>query len=374
MAKGIMARFFGGKSKNKNPPVKKSRVVASTPSDLSIQLNKPSTSRSTTPTPSTPTPSPQQMLTIEKDDFSHYLFSDTKDKLTDMNDFINTTANNDIDLHLKNLDNLSDRVSYQTIRSQDEYLTISSSASSSLSLEDALFSHLSTSDTQSEISQYSDCPKIAVRTHKRVDSLFDRPSYSIADTNSNQYIDTIPTDLNHDALYHDKYFCNLYMDALHHLSNKQDPSPAQAFLLFELIARQGHQVYSTLSGRAQLLVSFAQYRAGRILCESADESGINHGLVYLHQSSKNGNARATFILGYYAECRGDLDYACHLYHQAAIMGILPAKVSFGNCILFKRHVAGFQLNDALAMLDEASQQVIHTFTYSFFITVALNLK
>lgn len=372
MAKGIIARFFGGKSKKKNSPVKKSQIVAEARLDSLAKSSIPSTSRSPAPLQKTDTntstfttPDPpkqhQQIINIE-DDSSHYLFSDKKDKLTDINDFLNTSTPNDIHLHLQNLDNLPDRVTYETNHSQDEYLTISSAASSNLSLQDALFSHLSTSDTQSEISHYSDFPKIAVRTHKCVSSLFDRPSYSIADINNDNYADTMPINLNDedDAVYYCKYFCKLYMEALYHLGHKQDPSPAQAFRLFELIARQGHQVYSTLDNRTQLLVSFAQYRAGRMLCESMNESDRDHGLMYLLQSSKNGNARATFILGCYAERRGDLDHACHLYHQAAIAGILPAKVSFGNCILFKKQVAGYQLQDALTMLDEASQQVIHT--------------
>jgi hypothetical protein len=358
MAKGMIARFFGGKSKNsqtKNSPVKKSRVVTDLPEALPSTSRSPPLKKTYTSSPNIVDPPLNQQKQMTHTDKDDYLFSDTKDKLTDMNEFINATTNNDINLYLKNLDNLSDRVSYQT-NQQDEYASISSAASSNLSLQDALFSHLS--DSQSEISHYSDSPKIAVRTHERVDPVFDRPSYSIADTNSNHYIDTIPTNLNDDALYYDKYFCDLYIAALKHLSNLKDPSPAQAFRLFELVARQGHQIYSKLNKRTQLLVSFAQYRAGRMLCESVDESGIGLGFMYLLQSSENGNAHAAFILGCYNEKKGELDQACHLYYKAALDGILPAKVSFGNCILFKKQVAQYHINDALLMLDEASQQVI----------------
>ncbi|RCH79346.1 hypothetical protein CU098_007347, partial [Rhizopus stolonifer] len=159
------------------------------------------------------------------------------------------------------------------------------------------------------------------------------------------------TSHNDEELYYEKCFCDTYMDALRCLSKL---NATQAFQLFELIARHGRQVYNKINSRTQQLVSFAQYRAGRMLCELDDS--MEEGLGYLLESSKNGNARATFILGYYAERRGDIDHACHLYHQAAVAGVLPAKVSFGNTILFKKTVPGFQTQDAIQMLDEASIQ------------------
>ncbi|CAO3619943.1 unnamed protein product [Mucor hiemalis] len=371
MAKGIFARIFGSRGKNtanvtssnnkKPQPVKKSRVVAaveSTPSSATIMSQKsnlpptPPPKKNSTPTPvNNPTPLPPnnnnvQQPTVEKEENSQYFFSDLKDKLTDMNDFINTQGNNDIELYLKNLNNLEDRVSYGedvNITTNDEFMTLSSSTSSSLSLQDALFSHFSANtDTRSEISAFSSVysPKIMIRTQQESpssshydESLFDR-RFSVADTNSTTTLELLS-------------------------NTSKTYSPARAFTNFEFIANKGYQAYQTLNERTKTLVSFAQYRAGRMLCEATDDDNnsnmMEQGLLYLLESSQNGNRRADFLLGCYAEQRGEMDHACRMYHRAAMANVLPAKVSFGRTVLFSG-VPGFQIDDAIYMLEEASSE------------------
>lgn len=289
-----------------------------------------------------------------------------------MNDFYNIQGtHNDTDAHLNEFHRLLQHKHEQ----QDEYLTISSATSSHLSLQDALFSHLSTSDTQSEITQFSDFPKIAVGTQppQQASPSFDCPdgrnaSFSVADDVHQQQVD--PYD---DASTKQLY--ELYMDALRHLSPKSSlrptTSPAQAFRLFEYIANQPTQdaAHST-----RYLIAYAQYYTGRMLYEATlehdqDEFIKQQGLKYLLDASKNGIACATFMLGYYAECDGDIDYACNLYYQAALKGQLLAKVYFGNTVLF-RDIQGYQPQDAVLMLKEASQQVTQ-FTPYFFINIML---
>ncbi|KAI8386943.1 hypothetical protein BD560DRAFT_321233 [Blakeslea trispora] len=238
---------------------------------------------------------------------------------------------------MKSLDQLSDHVSYQRDHIQDEYLTISSAASSKLSLQDALFSHLSMSDCQSVASEYSEFPKIPV--HARPHSVVSSIQYE-------------PSDSQEEALHYEKQFCDTYMTALRYLPT----NALEALQMFEWLARHGRQVYNKLNKRTQDLVSLAQYRTGRMLYESHDPQQEQEGYTYLIESSQNGHVRATFILGFYAEQRGDLDQACQLYHQAAVLGYLPGKVAFGNTLLFKKQVDGFQLEDAIRMLDEASRQ------------------
>ncbi|KAI8380437.1 hypothetical protein EDC96DRAFT_434036 [Choanephora cucurbitarum] len=245
---------------------------------------------------------------------------------------------------MKNLDRLSDHVSYQRNSINDEYLTISSAASSKLSLQDALFSHLSMSDCQSEASEYSDFPKIAVHAP------FERP---ISVASSIQLIGPEDTlSIQEEAMHYEKQFCDVYMNALRCLST----NPLEALQMFEWLARHGRQVYNKLNKRTQDLVSLAQYRTGRMLYESHSSQQEQEGYTYLIESSQNGHVRATFILGFYAEQKGDLDRACQLYHQAAVLGLLPAKVAFGNILLFKKQINGFQHEDAIRMLDEASRQ------------------
>lgn len=451
MAKGLFARIFGlSSSKNNNDAttttnnkktnVKKSRVVDSispTPSTTTV------ISKKSIPSFALPTPPPKKINTttivaidniqrtplsttnniqtppiLDKEDF----FSDVKDKLTDMNDFINTQGNNDIDLYLENLNNLQYRVSYEVDQQStyhhhhDEYSTLSSSSgtSSSLSLQDALFSHFSNTDTRSEITTLSsvdfyNSPKIRVRTtttsasitsQQDNESVFDR-RFSVADTNStsptfynplNEYpTNYLKEQQEGETLFYEKQFCNMYIDALRFLSTphstghsspeieQQQSSAARAFTLFEFIANKGYQVYNQLNTRTKYLVSFAQYRVGRMLCESIcddDNLMINkkeqqQGLLYLNESSKNGNARASFILGFYAEQRGELDHACQLYHQAAMAGILIAKVAFGTAVLFKFVSSSFSIHDAIYMLQEASNEVTHKhnnfFLFFFFV-------
>ena len=410
MAKGIFARLFGKKENNvnnkKSQPVKKSRVVSNPspnmsqsknvletpPKKTTVHPNMNTTTTTSTTTTSTTLPNNNQKMTPSTPSSNHvtvqqplntdkedHFFSDSKDKLTDISDFINAQGNNDINLHLKNLENLHDRVSYTDSTENDEFMTLSSTTSSSLSLQDALFSHFS-NDTRSEISSfssvYTNTPKIMVQTQRQSpsttsqydDSIFDR-RFSVADTNSTtttsnqQYYPTID-DFTHSSsgkdqiVYFEKQFCNMYIEALELLSPKSTQySPARAFTHFEFIAVKGHSLYPSLNTRTQTLVSFAQYRAGRMLCEAegSDDDMTEQGLLHLVESSRNGNGRADFILGCYAEQRGDLDRACQLYHKAAMANVLPAKVSFGKNVLF--HGGTGQLDDAIYMLEEASSEV-----------------
>lgn len=396
MAKGIFARIFGGIGKPNNKqrqeqPIKRARIEAISPTP------PPKAQRSqlqTQPTPNVTIPINVQQSIIYKEDNSDYLFSDIKDKLTDMNDFINIQGSNDINLHIQNLNNLKDRVSYKETITNDEFSTLSSSTSSSLSLQDALFSHFSNTDTQSEISNYSNDYKIIVGSQQERssssnydsnESLFDR-RLSVADSHSTislTFHNTPPNFTNalvsqeKETLYFEKQFCDMYIDALRLLSpNTPEHSPAHALTLFQHIANNGHQNYQNLNERTKQLVSFAQYRAGRMLCECVfdddknrqenespyyspdDDRNKKHGLLYLRESSKNGNARASFILGFYAERQGDIDHACQFYYQAAMTGLLPAKVSFGNALLFSPNgVSGFKTSDAIYMLENAANLV-----------------
>ncbi|KAG2201669.1 hypothetical protein INT47_003895 [Mucor saturninus] len=393
MAKGIFARLFGGIGKNNNKqrqeqPIKRARIESTRAPTPPPKSQLPQQQRQRQPASNVIIPTkPQQPITYNEDN-SDYLFSDIKDKLTDMNSFINTQGNNDIGLHLRNLNNLKDRVSYTEAITNDEFSTLSSSTSSSLSLQDALFSHFSNTDTQSEISIYSNDYKIIVESQQQEssssshydsnESLFDR-RFSVSDTNSTRSLTfhTLPNSTNvlvsqkNEMLYFEKQFSDMYIDGLRLLSkNTPEHSPAHALTLFQHIANNGHQNYRNLNDRTKLLVSFAQYRAGRMLCEcvfdydkessspyhsSDDDKNKKHGLLYLDESSKNGNARASFILGFYAERQGDIDQACQFYYQAAMLGLLPAKVAFGNLILFSPNgVSGFKTRDAINMLENAA--------------------
>lgn len=388
MAKGLLARLFGGIGKSNNKqrqPIKRSRIEST---------------RAPTPPPKTHLPqptsnvtistNPQQSITYNNEDNSDYLFSDMKDKITDMNSFINTQNNNDINLHLKNLNNLKDRVSYTEAITNDEFSTLSSSTSSSLSLQDALFSYISNTDTQSEISIYSNDYKIVVESQQQEsssssnydsnESLFDR-RFSVADSDSTSLtFHTLPNSTSvlvspkNEMLNFEKQFSDMYIEGLRLLSkNTQEHSPAHALTLFQHIANNGHQNYQNLNERTKLLVSFAQYRTGRMLYECVfdygqensspyhsfdDDKNKKHGLLYLGESSKNGNSRASFILGFYAERQGNIDQACQFYHQAAMAGLLSAQVAFGNALLFRSNgVSGFKTKDAISMLENAANMV-----------------
>ncbi|KAL7328360.1 hypothetical protein PS15p_206640 [Mucor circinelloides] len=368
MTNGFFGRLFGGnKSKSTaskkltssaNKQQQKSAPTTPTPTTTaaastgskplspspSIQPKSPSSPSPSLPTSSvspSPSPSPPKTPSIEKSN-------------NDMNDFYNIQGtSNDLDAHLNEFNSLLQHKHEQ----QDEYFTISSATSSHLSLQDALFSHLSTSDTQSEITQFSDFPKIAVGTQS-TQQAFDRPSrrnssFSVADDmSSNEHVD--PYDDSHT-----KQLYEIYMDALRHLSPKSmDRSPAKAFRLFEYIA---NQPVMDASQSTRYLIAYGQYHTGRMLYEATlehdqDEFIKQQGLKYLLDASKNGITCATFMLGYYAECDGDIEYACNLYYQAALKGQLLAKIYFANTVLFRDTIHGYQPQDAVLMLNEASRQ------------------
>lgn len=360
MTNGFFGRLFGG-NKPKSTNNKKLTPKSNAPKK---QQKSPSTSKPPSPSPSSPSspppklaplpPSPSPSLPTPSmspspSPSSQQQQSTLIEKINnDMNDFYNIQGtNNNINSHLNDLNSV---LNYKN-EYQDDYFTISSATSSNLSLQDALFSHLSTSDTQSEITQFSDFPKIAVRTQSQ--QVFDHRPYSVADNiDSNDYLD-LYDDNNTKQLY------EIYIDALRYLSPKSmDRSPAQAFRLFEYIANQQESTNAT-----HYLIAYAQYHTGRMLYEAyysvendQNEHVKQQGLKYLLDASKNGITCATFMLGFYAECDGDVEYACNIYYQAAIKGQLLAKVYFGNTVLFK-NVNGYQVNDAIFMLNEASNQV-----------------
>ncbi|KAI9268437.1 hypothetical protein EDC94DRAFT_514126 [Helicostylum pulchrum] len=337
-------------------------------------IKKPSLSSTTATTTTTKTATAAVDIPSSKES-SHLFSSDIKEKVTDMNEFIQTQESNQIGLHLKNLNHLNDHVTYKTSSLKDEYSTLASSTSSSLSLQDALFSHFSNLDTRSEISSYSSNynSKIIVRAQQQspsvsdydeTESLFDR-RFSITDTSSSSSLsdlfNTLVIQKEDDALYYQREFCNMYVDGLRFLSTSSpEQSPARAYTLFEFISIKGHQFYSNLNQGTKRLVSFAQYRAGRMLYECScndddDTMTKKQGLLYLQRSAKNGNARASFILGLYAEQIDDVNLACQYYHHAAAADVLPAKVSFGTAVLF-RGASNFKANEAINLLEEASSE------------------
>ncbi|KAI8644477.1 hypothetical protein BD408DRAFT_481252 [Parasitella parasitica] len=352
MTNGLFGRLFGANKSNK----KLTNAAKRQTSPSTSKPPSPSPSPSPSPPPSLPqllSPSPPLLPTPSATP-SPPAPSEALDTLAEKSSsgtdgFLNSQpANSDIDGHLQDLNSLM----HYKDEHQDEYSTISSSTSSYPSLQDALFSHLSTSDTQSEITQFSDFPKIAVRAQSQQGP--DRRSlYTVADnTDANTCLDPYETSGT-------KQLYELYIEALRYLSPKsRDRSPAQAFRLFEFVANQ-----QETSSNARYLVAYAQYRAGRMLYEANytadhhdhDEHIKQQGLKYLLDASKNGITCATFMLGFYAECDGDIEYACNLYYQAAIKGQLLAKVYFGNTVLFK-HVDGYQPKDAVLMLTEAANQ------------------
>ncbi|EIE75746.1 hypothetical protein RO3G_00450 [Rhizopus delemar RA 99-880] len=258
----------------------------------------------------------------------------------------------------------------------DEYSTISSATgSSNITMEEALFSHIS-SDSRSEITAYSsESLKIAVRAQspgRSNPTPSDVGQYQIVDLEipeRTENIAALPKIIFDQHLStatksnYERYFCNMYTQALYYLSPKNKGySPAHAFHFFETTAVQGNQVYADLNDRTRMLISFAQYRAGRMLYEAEyteeDDTYGHHqqqGLIYLLDSKKNGNAHASYILGVYAQECGDLDRACQLYYEASKAGILDAKVSFGITVLH-RHVRSFQIEDAISALIEASNK------------------
>ncbi|KAI9268738.1 hypothetical protein BY458DRAFT_511394 [Sporodiniella umbellata] len=253
-----------------------------------------------------------------------------------------------------------------SIDSIDEYSALSSatSLSSNITLEEALFSHIS-SDATSEATTActSDRPKIAL-SH----DTSNRHSYHIADLESSLAASTFTSfniifDPSLSPTYDEHYFCHLYTQALYYLSVRNPGySPAYAFECFETIALQGSKVYPDLNNRTRLLISFAQYRAGRMLYEAdyrAEEDRYcrhqQQGLVYLLESKKNGNPYASYTLGSYAQEHGDLDRASWLYSLASRDGLVHAKVSFGILVLY-RLPNQERLQEAIFALTEAACQ------------------
>ncbi|KAG1252474.1 hypothetical protein G6F68_011773 [Rhizopus microsporus] len=228
-----------------------------------------------------------------------------------------------------------------------------------------------------EITNFSSSsPKIAVRAQlpsNRNSIQSEVEQYQVVDINSPQNNNssntaskaTTGSNLTAVRPGSERYFCNMYTQALYYLSPKNKGySPAHAFHFFETTAVQGNQVYADLNDRTRMLISFAQYRAGRMLYEAEyteeDDTYGHHqqqGLIYLLDSKKNGNAHASYILGVYAQECGDLDRACQLYYEASKAGILDAKVSFGIAVL-RRRVCSFQIEDAICALIEASNKVL----------------
>ncbi|KAI9279096.1 hypothetical protein BY458DRAFT_564755 [Sporodiniella umbellata] len=254
----------------------------------------------------------------------------------------------------------------------DEYSTVSSLASSAATtMEDALFSHIS-SDSRTEISNFSSInPKIGVRAQLQNNRNSGMEQYSVVDLRPPQNQVFCDTEIKNNGFYstaaaennYERYFCNMYTQALYYLSPKnQGYSPAYAFQLFKTISNEGSDVYKQLDNPTKKLVALSQYRAGRMLYEahySEQDDTYNHhqqdALMYLIQSQENGNARATYTMGVYAEECGKVNEACQFYYNAHKAGVLEAKVAFGRIFLL-HYVPGFEAEEAIEALNEASNE------------------
>jgi TPR repeat protein len=287
------------------------------------------------------------------------------------NDLLNDYMNSFDSLHSTN---------YSTCTPNNEYNTLSSiSSTSHLSLEDALFSYIS-SDSRSEITNYSaDTPKIAVQSYgseragesttaRIIDSLFDS-DYQVGSYNDNEatpdatkhgeFRDTISDmkDLPTNTSQWEKYFVELYINACR-AASESDNGYARAFLTFELISNKGGLIYEKLTDKAKLLVAFAQYRVGAMLYEakSPEYDTQRLGLLYLNESRKHGNNHASYYLGSVEYHSGNPERAYELFNEAAQNGYLPAMVSFGHYVLFEARKC-YSEQDALRYLYLAADMV-----------------
>ncbi|KAG1471338.1 hypothetical protein G6F56_002182 [Rhizopus delemar] len=287
----------------------------------------------------------------------------------DMSNFIKTQGDHpQLDDYLKKVKqhiNNDDQSEY------DEYTTITSLASSTnITIEEALFSHIS-SDSRTEISSLSSInPKVAVRVQLQSNQSKIK-EYDIVDlkTPQSNKVSNIESKNNYNnstttaKTNYERYFCNMYTQALYYLSpNNQGYSPANAFHLFKTIAKEGGDVYQSLDNLTRKLVALSQYRAGRMLYEAhyniEDDTYSHHQIdatLLLVQSEKNGNARATYIMGVYAEECGNIAKACQHYYDASKSDVLEAKLSFGRIFLL-HGLPGFRLEDAIDALTQASKE------------------
>ncbi|KAI8988783.1 hypothetical protein BDB01DRAFT_719115 [Pilobolus umbonatus] len=259
---------------------------------------------------------------------------------------------------------------------KDEYCTITSSTiSSALSLENALFSNIS-SDIQSEITVFSNIPKIedinvqyqgstqngqlSISSNGLSSPLFDRhidTPYIVATGSDATHV----TDLENQKHW-EKYLCKLYHQALYHLSPTSATHTNRVLALdyFLLIAAKGEALYKSLTKQSQVLVSFAQYRAGHMLIDDAHK--VEEGMTYLQKSSLNGNNQAKFMLGVYEEQNGNLSNAIELFYQAALTGVVSAKISLARILLFTKLPTGLMdkydswKEKCISMLNELSLQ------------------
>ncbi|KAI8886756.1 HCP-like protein [Backusella circina FSU 941] len=273
--------------------------------------------------------------------------------------FFSIKQNNLCQDYMDSFDSLHSTNYYSTCTPNNEYNTISSiSSTSHLSLEDALFSYIS-SDSRSEITNYSaDTPKIAVQSYgsertgesttaRIIDSLFDS-DYQVGNYNDNEatpdatkyddFRDTISDmeDLPTSTLQWEKYFVELYINACR-AASESDIGYAQAFLMFEFISKKGGVNYEKLTDRAKKLVAFAQYRVGTMLYEANSPEYDNQrlALLYLNESRRHGNSHATYYLGSVEYHSGNHERAYELLHDAAQKGYLSAMASFGHYVLFR---------------------------------------
>ncbi|KAG0763113.1 hypothetical protein G6F57_008151 [Rhizopus arrhizus] len=264
---------------------------------------------------------------------------------------------------------------YSKHEEHDEYQTVSSIASSTnISLEEALFSRIS-SDSMTEITNFSSSsPKIAVRAQlpsNRNSIQSEVEQYQVVDINSPQNNNssntaskaTTGSNLTAVRPGSERYFCNMYTQALYYLSpQNKGYSPAHAFRLLESIAIEGGEVYQQLDDLTKKIVALSQYRAGRMLYEAdytEEDDAYNHhqqdALMYLLRSQENGNPLAIYTLGVYAEERGKIKEACQFYYAACKAGVLEGKMAFGRIVL-RHNVPGFKLEDAIHALTEASDE------------------
>ncbi|KAI7899783.1 uncharacterized protein BX663DRAFT_520409 [Cokeromyces recurvatus] len=261
-----------------------------------------------------------------------HLSLDLREKILTPDNIIHDfSSNEDIQEHLSNI----------YTQQSDEYHTISSIASSSnFSLQDALFSHLSSTTT--------------------LDSSFTVASDFTIPPKTEDY--KLPSNHHQQSSeWWEQYLSNAYLDALKSLS---DNDVVQAYRLFECIALEGQQ--HVVNVRIKTLVAFAQFRTGLMLWEVGSDP-----YDYWKMASHNGNLRAIVGLGQLAEQNGQWEEAQQLYYQAK--NLKSAKVAYGILLLFKMKKNS---QEAIDLLIEASNQghAIASFALAFHYNLQLDFQ
>ncbi|KAI9474167.1 MAG: hypothetical protein EXX96DRAFT_580821 [Benjaminiella poitrasii] len=372
MANGLFSRLFGKsknnkKSQNKNSTVIKTSTpqpppepavtkpsdkpivsttkqqqsksipdsVTSTLKPTELSMTKQKQVISPSPSPSSPLPPPQQQESVASRELLQSplestrntpspdipLSLDLREKLVNTDQIVNDFTSPQQDVQL---DNLLATHLYNLPHNNDEYHTVSSLASSHLSLQDALFSHLSSTTT--------------------LDSSFtiDTTKFKIETDDGQEKQKSLPASYQ-DPVEWERYFSEIYLDGLKCLTNDD---VTEAFRLFEFVALEGQR--RLLSKRLKVLVAFAQFRAGLMLWEIGKEAES-----LWRMGADNGNLRAIVGLGQLAVQEGRLEEAKELYYRAR--NLKAAKVAFGLLVLFQTQDLQRQ-SEAVELLTQASDQ------------------